>query len=76
MSISKRAELILTLKPNGKTAKDIEERLQKWLRCLPRNFVKTIIFDCGKEFSNWKSICNEYDINIFFVDPGYPSQRG
>lgn len=71
-----KSKLIVTLKPNRRTAKDIEERLHEWLSRLPRNFIKTIIFDCGKEFSNWKSLCNEHDINIFFTDPGCPSQRG
>ena len=33
-------------------------------------------FDCGKEFSNWRSISNSNDIAIFFADPGTPSQRG
>ncbi len=27
-------------------------------------------FDCGKEFSNWKSLFNQYNIDISFVDPG------
>ena len=29
-----------------------------------------------KEFSNWKSISNAHDIDIFFADPGCPGQRG
>ncbi len=33
-------------------------------------------FDCGKEFSNWRSISNSNDIAIFFADSGTPSQRG
>ena len=33
-----------------------------------------IIFDCGKEFPIW-IICNEQDIDIYFSDPGTPSQR-
>ena len=37
---------------------------------------KLITFDCGKEFSNWKSISNAHDIDIFFTDPGCPGQRG
>ena len=75
-NVEVKSKLIITLKPNGRTAKDIEERLHEWLSHLPRNFVKTIIFDCGKEFSNWKSICNEHDIHVFFAAPGCPSQRG
>ena len=37
---------------------------------------KSITFDCGKEFSNWKSISNAHDIDSFFADPGCPGQRG
>ena len=37
---------------------------------------KSITFDCGKEFSKWKSISNAHDIDIFFADPGCPGQRG
>ena len=43
---------------------------------LPPHIFKSITFDCGKEFSNWKTICNRHDISIFFADPGTPSQRG
>jgi len=42
---------------------------------LPSHIFKSIIFDWGKEFSNWKTICNRHDISIFFADPGTPSQR-
>ncbi len=42
----------------------------------PVNLFKSITFDCGKEFSNWKSISNAHDIDIFFADPGCPGQRG
>ena len=37
---------------------------------------KSITFDCGKEFSNWKSISNAHDIDIFFAGPDCPGQRG
>src|SRR5699024_6701449 len=36
---------------------------------------KSIIFDCRKEFSNWKSVSNKQDVDIYFADPGTPSQR-
>ncbi|MEN0242803.1 IS30 family transposase, partial [Staphylococcus aureus] len=45
-------------------------------KALPSHIFKSITFDCGKEFSNWKTICNCHDISIFFADPGTPSQRG
>ena len=43
---------------------------------VPSHLFKLITFDCGKEFSNWKSISNAHDIDIFFADPGCPGQRG
>ncbi|MEB5584722.1 IS30 family transposase, partial [Enterococcus faecium] len=43
---------------------------------VPKNLFKSITFDCGKEFSNWKSISNTNDIDIYFADPETPSQRG
>lgn len=43
-----KSKLIFTLNLNGKTAKDIEAHLHEWLNHLPSNFIKAIIFDCGK----------------------------
>ena len=43
---------------------------------VPSHLFKLITFNCGKEFSNWKSISNAHDIDIFFADTGCPEQRG
>ncbi|TKN58875.1 IS30 family transposase, partial [Enterococcus faecium] len=43
---------------------------------VPKKLFKSITFECGKEFSNWKSLSNTNDIDIYFADPGTPSQRG
>ena len=43
--------------------------------CL-KSLFKSITFDSGKEFSNWKSISNAHDIDIFFAGPYCPGQRG
>ncbi|HGP0303666.1 TPA: IS30 family transposase, partial [Enterococcus faecium] len=56
-------------------ALDIETALNQWFSRFPKNFFKSITFDCGKEFSNWKAISNQHDIDIYFADPGTPSQR-
>ncbi|EGP5109225.1 IS30 family transposase, partial [Enterococcus faecium] len=47
-----------------------------WMQSVPKHLFKSMTFDCGKEFSNWKSISNINDIDIYFADPGTPSQRG
>lgn len=70
------SKAIITLKPKGRQAKDIENRLNSWLQKVPKDLFKSITFDCGKEFSNWKAISNCHDIDIYFADPGTPSQRG
>ncbi|KXT83970.1 Mobile element protein [Streptococcus oralis] len=36
---------------------------------VPSHLFKSITFDFGKEFSNWKSISNAHDIDIVFADP-------
>lgn len=69
------SKIIITLKPKSRKAKDVEEAISDWLKAIPKNLFKSITFDCGKEFSNWKNICNKHDIAIFFADPGTPSQR-
>lgn len=74
--VERLSKAIITLKPAGRTAKDIEQALNQWFQSIPFHLFKTITFDCGKEFSNWKSICNQNDVEIFFADPGTPSQRG
>ncbi|OEK56823.1 IS30 family transposase [Staphylococcus equorum] len=74
--VERLSKAIITLKPEGRTAKDIETTLNTWCHQVPRNLFKSITFDCGKEFSNWRSISNQNDLSIYFADPGTPSQRG
>lgn len=69
------SKMIFTFKPASRKAKDVGFVINQWLKYLPMNFFKSLAFDCGKEFSNWKEIANERDIAIYFCDPGTPSQR-
>ena len=70
------SKAIITLKIKGRKESDIEASINQWLSLVLSNLFKSITFDCGKEFSNWKSISNAHDIDIFFADPGCPGQRG
>ena len=70
------SKAIITLKTNGWKESDIETSINQWLFQVPSHLFKSITFDCGKEFSNWKSISNAHDIDIFFADPGCPGRRG
>lgn len=74
--VERLSKVIITLKPIGRRAKDIEKRVNHWFQTFPQHLFKSITFDCGKEFSNWKAISNVNDIDIYFADPGTPSQRG
>ena len=74
--VEKESKVIVTLKTKNRTAKSIEEKSDKWLDQMPIKLVKSITFDCRKEFPNWKNICNKHDISIFFADSDCPSQRG
>src|SRR5699024_3470899 len=69
------SKLIITVKPDARKALDIQRALDRLFCDIPRNLFKSITFDCGKEFSNWKDISNTHDIDIYFCDPGTPSQR-
>lgn len=74
--VEKQSKAIITLQTKGRKASDIEQALTRWLSRFPRHLFKSMTFDCGKEFSNWKTISNQHDIDIFFADPGCPGQRG
>lgn len=74
--VEKQSKAIITLQTAGRKASDIEGSINRWLSRFPRHLFKSITFDCGKEFSNRKTISNQHDIDIFFADPGCPGQRG
>lgn len=74
--VERISKVIIALKPEGRKAIDIEKSTNTWFQSVPKNLFKSITFDCGKEFSNWKNISNTNDIDIYFADPGTPSQRG
>ena len=74
--VERLSKAIITLKPKGRKASDIETTLTEWFQSIPRNLLKSFTFDNGKEFSNWKVLSNKHDVSIYFADPGTPSQRG
>ena len=76
MLVERLTKCIIAIKPAGREAINIETSLNQWMNQLPQYLFRSIIFDCGKEFFNWKPISNKQDIDIFFADPGTPSQRG
>ena len=73
--VERLSKVIIALKPEGCKACDVEVALNQCFQLVPRSLFKSITFDCGKEFSNWKPLCNHHDVSIYFADPGTPSQR-
>lgn len=53
---------IITLKPVGRKAENIEKTINDWLKNFPGHLFKSITFDCEKAFSNWKNVSNEHDM--------------
>lgn len=54
--VERLSKVIITLKPDGRKAKDIEKSLHQWFTTLPSNLFKTITFGCGKEFLIGKAL--------------------
>lgn len=66
---------IIALKTKSRSSAHTIEAIDQWLSCNP-GIVKSIVFDCGKEFAFWKSLAEKHNIAIYFADPGSPCQRG
>lgn len=37
--VERLSKVIITLKPEGRQAKDIENRLNQWFRCVPKTYL-------------------------------------
>ena len=75
--VEKKSKYIVRLKASRKS-QEVKEATLDWLNKQVKVTIKTITFDCGKEFSRWKEIEQESKIplEIYFSDPGAPGQRG
>lgn len=74
--VERVSKFIIAVKPSGQKATDISRAFHEALSAYPKNTFKSVTFDCGKEFSDWKEISHQEDVDIFFADPGCPGQRG
>ncbi|HJF16202.1 MAG TPA: IS30 family transposase [Globicatella sulfidifaciens] len=61
---------------SGRKSNDVRVAITNWFQYLTRNLFESITFDCGKKISDWQDISNISDINIYFANPGCPSQHG
>ena len=62
--------------PNGYRAEDTLAGLVAGLDQIPTPLLKSITFDQGSEWAQWRLLVAEYGINVWFCDPHSPWQRG
>ncbi|QIS84840.1 IS30 family transposase (plasmid) [Enterococcus faecium] len=74
--VERLSKAIIALKPEGELEQIETDAEWDMIEEVFNNHGKTISFKCGTEPSSRKSISNTNDIDIYFSDPGTPSQRG
>ena len=72
---STRFTLLLRLE-DGQTPLSVNQAMKKAISTLPKELVKTITWDQGREMSHHKAFTIDTDIQIYFCDPRSPWQRG
>ncbi|RXE75448.1 IS30 family transposase [Lactiplantibacillus plantarum] len=74
--VERQTKVAIVLNSHTKTSQNVNRSLAAWLTKLPRHLFKSITFDNGKEFAGWRTIANQFDLNIYFAAVGAPNQRG
>ncbi len=72
---STRYVLLLHL-GKDRTAPAIEKAMRKAMRTLPRELMRSVTWDQGKEMANHRQITVATGVPIYFCDPHSPWQRG
>ena len=70
------AKVEIILNSHDKSAESVGKVLEQGFSSIPRHLSKSITFDNGKEFADWRNLANKFDINIYFAEVGAPNQRG
>lgn len=74
--VERQTKVAIVLNSHTKSSQNVNRSLAAWLTKLPRHLFKSITFDNGKEFAGWRTIANQFDLNIYFAAVGAPNQRG
>lgn len=74
--VERQTKVAIVLNSHTKSSQNVNRSLVAWLTKLPRHLFKSITFDNGKEFAGWRTIANQFDLNIYFAAVGAPNQRG
>ena len=62
--------------PDGRDSAQVDAAMRRAIRRLPRNLVRTITWDQGKEMHRHATFTVDTGIQIYFCDPRSPWQRG
>lgn len=64
--VERLSKVIITLKPQGRQAIDIENRLNQWFESVPKHLFRSITFDCGKSFPIGKTLVISMILTFIF----------
>ncbi len=62
--------------PNGYNAANTLTALIEALEHVPAHLARSVTFDRGSEWSDWKPFAGYHDLNVWFCEPHSPWQRG
>ena len=68
--------LIPITMPDGYAADAVFAGLLEGLDTIPAHLRRSLTFDCGPEWANWRRLAGHYDLQVWFCDPHSPWQRG
>lgn len=68
--------LLLLHLPNGRTAEEVRDAMTRKIALLPRELVRSITWDQGREMADHAQFSVDTGIPVYFCDPHSPWQRG
>ena len=67
--------LIPVTMPDGYDAAAVFAGLIEGLDTVPARLRRSLTFDCGSEWANWRRLAGHYDLQVWFCDPHSQWQR-
>ncbi len=74
--VDRKSRFVLATISKDRTARRIRLKIQKLLENLPPEQRRSITFDNGNEFAEYKLLATRVAMPVFFADPYSPWQRG